>query len=109
MKNIAEYEGELTELLFQKLKEIPEVHILGSKSFRGSLVSFSVKGLHPLDVATLLDLQGIAVRSGHLCAQPIMRHYGLAAALRASIAFYNSKEEINHFIEILKKVIARLS
>ncbi len=86
----------------------PETQILGPTTNRSSLITFHIQGIHPLDLATLLDLQGIAVRSGHLCAQPLMRHFGLTAATRLSISPYNTEEEIHFFAEILKKTISKL-
>ncbi len=108
MENIRVYEHQLLEYLWEQLSGIDGLRILGAKENRGSLATFTVEGVHPLDIATLLDLQGIAIRSGHMCAQPIMRHYGLAAACRASLSFYNTKEEIGHFVESLQKVITQL-
>jgi cysteine desulfurase/selenocysteine lyase len=108
MHNIAAYEKELLDYLWDKLQDVAHLRILGAKNNRSSLITFTVEGVHPLDIATLLDLQGIAVRSGHLCAQPIMRHFGVQAALRASVAFYNTKEELDRFASILKKVISQL-
>jgi len=105
---IAKYEMELLEVLWNELSAIPNLHIMGSSPHRGALVTFTVDGCHPLDIATLLDLQGIAIRSGHLCAQPIMRHYGHAGACRASLAFYNTKEEVCTFSQKLKKSISQL-
>ncbi|MBS0636228.1 MAG: cysteine desulfurase [Verrucomicrobia bacterium] len=109
ISNIAAYEHTLLELLWNELSTIPNLHIMGANQNRGSLVTFTVDGCHPLDIATLLDLQGIAIRSGHLCAQPVMRHFGHQGACRASVAFYNTQEEIWTFSQKLKKVIARAS
>ncbi len=102
------YEKELISYLFEQLNEIPLLHILGHEKNRSSLITFTVENCHPLDIATLLDLSGIAIRSGHLCAQPVMRHFSHNAALRASISFYNTKEELTHFVQSLKKVISQL-
>lgn len=108
MKNIMEYEHELLEVLWHRLSEIASVRMLGRKENRGSLITFAVDGVHPLDIATLLDLQGIAIRSGHMCTQPIMHHYGLSAACRASLSFYNTKDEVHLFADALQKVISHL-
>ena len=70
-----------------------------------SVVSFNVKGLHPFDIGTLLDKQGIAVRTGHHCTQPLMDFYKIPGTVRASFAFYNTKEEIDFFAEALEKSI----
>lgn len=87
----------------------PKAQILGPATNRSSLITFHIQGIHPLDLATLFDLQGIAVRSGHLCAQPLMRHFGLTAATRLSISPYNTEEEIHFFAETLKKIIIKLT
>lgn len=108
MDNIQAYEQELLDELWEQLRDIPHLRVLGAKENRGALVTFTVDGVHSLDIATLLDLQGIAIRSGHMCAQPIMRHFGLAAAARVSLSFYNTKKEIHHFAQVLRKVIAQL-
>ncbi len=108
MQNIEAYEKKLLDVLWEQIIDIPHLHILGSQAKRGALITFTVDGVHPLDIATLLDLQGIAIRSGHLCAQPIMRHFGLNAALRASISFYNNSDEIWHFAKVLRAVVRRL-
>jgi cysteine desulfurase / selenocysteine lyase len=103
---LVEHEKTLIDLALQNLP--PEAQILGPRENRTSLITFQIPGAHPLDLATLLDLQGIAVRSGHLCAQPLMRHFGLTSALRLSIAPYNTAEEILYFCEALKKVVSKL-
>lgn len=108
MDTIGQYESELLDVLWHRLSNIPHLRILGQQANRGSLVTFTVDGVHPLDIATLLDLQGVAIRSGHLCAQPVMRHFGLTAACRASLSFYNTEEEIHQFADALQKVIAQL-
>lgn len=103
---LAQHEKTLIELTLKNLP--PEAQILGPKEGRTSLITFHIPGVHPLDLATLLDLQGIAVRSGHLCAQPLMRHFGLTSALRLSLAPYNTAEEILFSCDTLKKVISKL-
>lgn len=108
LRKIEAYEEELIKLLWDELEAIPYLKILGSKANRSSLITFTVDGVHPLDIATLLDLQGIAIRSGHLCAQPVMRHFGITAACRASVAFYNTKDEVRYFTNALRKVISHL-
>ena len=69
------------------------------------MVSFVCKDIHPHDIGTLLDLEGVAVRAGHHCAQPVMDFYGLSATVRASFAFYNTMEEVEYFVQALKKAI----
>ena len=77
------------------LTAIPGVRIIGTAREKASVLSFVVDGVHPHDLATILDRQGIAVRAGHHCAQPVMDRYGLSATSRASLAFYNTREEID--------------
>ncbi|HXF28632.1 MAG TPA: aminotransferase class V-fold PLP-dependent enzyme, partial [Chlamydiales bacterium] len=108
LEKIAAWEHELLNYMTPKLLNIPGLKILGQAPQKGALATFSIEGLHPLDIATMLDLQGIAVRSGHLCAQPTMRHFGFTAAARASLAFYNTKEDIDRFITALHSVIKKL-
>lgn len=103
---VMQYEHRLIEQLLESLP--PEVQVLGPKNGRTSLITMHVPGVHALDLATFLDLKGIAVRSGHLCAQPLLKHFGLNAALRVSIAPYNTEEEISHFTESLKQLIIKL-
>lgn len=106
------WEASLMQRLAGKLSEMKEVAILGSTGAddtRHSLVSFTVKGLHPLDLATLLDLRGIALRTGHLCAQPLLALFGHEAVLRFSVGLYNTEEDIDVGIEALKAAIKQLS
>lgn len=105
---VCAWETELLDYLWTKIQQIPRLRVLGTNKERGALVTFTVDGIHPLDIATLLDLQGIAIRTGHLCTQPIMRHFGVRGACRASLAFYNTKEEIDLFCIALSKVIEQL-
>ncbi len=108
MQTIAAYEQELLDFLWTELSVIPKVKILGANQNRGSLVSFYIEGAHPLDIATLLDLQGVAIRSGHLCAQPIMKHYGISGACRVSFSFFNTKGELKTFCDTLVRAINQL-
>lgn len=108
LSEIAEWEHELLDDLWSQLVSIPHVQILGKRDGRSALITFTVDGVHPMDLATLLDLQGIAIRSGHLCAQPALRHYGKTSANRASLAMYNSKDELSIFCEKLDSAIKEL-
>ena len=109
--NIAAYEKELLEYGTKRVLEIEGVEIYGPKelSRKASLISFNLKGIHPYDVGTIIDKLGIAVRTGHHCAQPIMDFYKIPGTIRASFAFYNTKEEIDLMIEALKKAQMMLS
>ncbi len=100
-EGIAAYETKLIRQALLQLREIEGIRIYGTEE-RTALITFNVDGVHPLDAATLLDLKGIAVRSGHLCAQPLLKHFGCNAALRLSLAPYNTAEEIAYFCEALR-------
>jgi cysteine desulfurase/selenocysteine lyase len=108
LDNIAAYENELLHYAEQQLMEIENMHIIGTAKDKCSVLSFLVDGIHPYDIGMLLDKLGIAVRTGHHCAQPIMDMFGIPGTVRASFAFYNTKEEINRFTEALKKVVNML-
>lgn len=107
-KLIATWEKDLLEYATQRLMEIKGLKIIGMAQQKGPIISFSVDGFHPLDLATLLDLRGIAMRTGHLCAQPILKRYRVSSLLRISLAFYNTFEEIDLFIHALKEALLLL-
>jgi len=109
LDQIHAYESSLMKHALQKLAQIKEIRILGSLENRSSLITFTIEGIHPLDAATLLDLQGIAIRSGHLCAQPLLHHFGCTEALRISLASYNTLEEIDFFCQSLENVVPLLA
>lgn len=88
----------------RQLQEVPGVRIIGTAPQKGPLITFTIEGVHPLDLATLLDLKNIAIRSGHLCAQPLLRKFGLTAAARASFGLYNTVEEAEKFVEAIKEL-----
>lgn len=102
-QNIANYEHELLTYATSKLKEIEGMKIYGEAADKTAVISFNIEGLHPYDIGTLLDKMGIAVRTGHHCAQPIMDFFKIPGTVRASFAFYNTFEEIDRFIEGVKK------
>jgi len=104
IENIARYEKMLTELLVKKMSSIAGVRILGGNILRTSIVPFIVEGIHPLDLGTFLDLKGVAIRTGHLCAQPALRSWGFDAIARASLAIYNTKEDIDYFVSALQSI-----
>ena len=105
---INEYEQELLEYGTQELLKINELKIYGT-SKKTSVISFNVGAIHPYDIGSILDKLGIAVRTGHHCAQPIMDYYKIPGTVRASFAFYNTKEEIDVFVKGLKRAILMLS
>ena len=98
------WEQQLLGYATERLREIPGVHIFGEANEKEPVISFLLDGAQATDMATLLDLQGVAVRSGHHCAHPLMQFYGVPATLRVSLAFYNTREEIDAFIAALLKV-----
>ena len=108
---IAVYEKELLEYGTQRLLELEGIEIYGPKDLnrKASVISFNLKGIHPYDVGTIIDKLGIAVRTGHHCAQPIMDYYKIPGTIRASFAFYNTKEEIDSMIDALRKAQIMLS
>ena len=108
LERIAAYEDELMQYASRKLKEIQGLEIYGDVEKKAAVISFNVNGLHPFDVGTLLDKQGVAVRTGHHCTQPLMKHLGIQGTIRASFSFYNSLEEVDLFIAALKKAITML-
>lgn len=108
-KNISDHEHSLLEHAQKELRTISEVEVYADHSNKAAVISFNVKGQHPFDVGTLLDKYGIAVRTGHHCTQPLMSFYGIQGTVRASFAIYNTKEEIDIFIEALKKSIKLLN
>lgn len=110
-ENIATYEHELLEYGTKRLLEIEGLKIYGPKSLENktSVISFNVGTIHPYDIGTIVDKMGIAVRTGHHCAQPIMNFFGIPGTIRASFAFYNTKEEIDALVEAVKKAVTMLS
>lgn len=102
------HEGELTKYTESLLNTCEGLHIIGEAKNKASVISFTVDGIHPFDIGTLLDKQGIAVRTGHHCTQPLMDFYKIPGTTRASFAFYNSKEEIDLFVEAVEKSINML-
>jgi cysteine desulfurase/selenocysteine lyase len=110
MDKIHDYEEELTAYLFKKLGQIPNLRIYGPQpnykgQGRAALASFNVEGIHASDLATLLDQDGIAIRSGHHCTQPLHRLFGASGSARASLYFYNTQAEIDRFIQSLTQTI----
>jgi len=103
-ERIVAWEHELLAYATAKLKAVPGLRIFGEAERKAAVISFLVEGAHAHDLATLLDHEGIAVRSGHHCAHPLMQFYGVPATVRASFAFYNTREEIDRFVEALGRV-----
>ncbi|TPN87665.1 aminotransferase class V-fold PLP-dependent enzyme [Aquimarina algicola] len=107
--DIAVYENELLEYGTKRLLEIEGLRIYGTSKHKTSVISFNLEGVHPYDVGTIVDKLGIAVRTGHHCAQPIMDFYQIPGTIRASFSFYNTKEEIDALVEAVKKAKMMLS
>lgn len=110
--NIAAHEKELLAYGTKRLQEVQGITIYGPELSEGnktSVISFNIEGIHPYDIGTIIDKLGIAVRTGHHCAQPIMQFFNIPGTIRASFAFYNTKEEIDIFVEAVKKAQMMLS
>src|SRR5687768_6649736 len=101
----SKYEHELLEYATERLADIPGVKIIGTAANKASVLSFTIEGVHPHDIGTILDQQGIAVRAGHHCAQPVMEFFDVPATARASFAFYNTREEVDKLADAVQKVI----
>jgi cysteine desulfurase/selenocysteine lyase len=103
-ERIAAYEHDLLEYATAAMRAVPGLRIFGESKNKAAVISFLIEGAHAHDLATLLDHEGIAVRSGHHCAHPLMQFYGVPATCRASFAFYNTREEVDRFIEAIARV-----
>ncbi|MBN1987053.1 MAG: cysteine desulfurase [Prolixibacteraceae bacterium] len=108
LQNIGRWEQNLLNYATSKLKEIPGMKIYGEAPEKSSVISFTIKNIHPYDVGMLIDKMGIAVRTGHHCADPVMQHFNVPGTIRISFGMYNTTEEIDLFMEALKKVLAML-
>jgi cysteine desulfurase / selenocysteine lyase len=102
---VESFEHELLVYATEKLQAVPGLRIIGTAQHKASVLSFVMEGIHPHDIGTILDHEGIAVRTGHHCAQPVMQRFGVPATARASFAFYNTKEEVDALERALHKVI----
>ena len=105
LKSIVKHEESLMNYAFDELSKIDEVKIIGTAKKRAGLVSFIIDGVHPHDIGTLLDSQGIAIRAGHHCAQPVMERFGIPATARASFGMYSTKEEVDRLVSAVINVI----
>jgi len=108
-ETIAAYENELLAYATAQMLQIENLKIYGTAKNKTSVISFNIGNIHPYDIGTILDKMGIAVRTGHHCAQPIMDYYKIPGTVRASFMFYNTKKEIDRFIAALKKAVMMLS
>ena len=105
---IAAWEQQLLEYATEQLLQIPSLRIIGTAEQKGPIISFIIPGVHHLDLGTFLDLEGIAVRTGHHCAQPLMKRFNIPGTTRLSFAAYNTFEEIDIFTDKLKSILAKL-
>jgi cysteine desulfurase/selenocysteine lyase len=105
IEEIAHYEHELLTYATEKLLQVPGLRIIGTAGNKSSVISFLVDGIHPYDMGTLLDRMGIAVRTGHHCAEPLMRQLGVDGTVRASFAFYNTKEEVDLLVKGILRIV----
>ncbi len=104
INNIADYEHSLVEYATKQLQQIPGMHIIGEAPCKSGLISFLVGNIHPYDMGSILDKLGIAVRTGHHCAEPVMQAFGIDGTVRASFAIYNTKEEIDKLVEGIERI-----
>ncbi len=104
VENIASHEHDLLEYGTRKLLEVPGLRLVGTAREKASVLSFVMEGIHPHDIGTVLDYEGIAIRTGHHCAQPVMDRFGVPATARASLAAFNTKEELDTLVQGLHKV-----
>ena len=105
---IGSYENELLHYATEQLTQIEGLRIYGDNKHKTAVISFNIDSIHPYDVGTLLDKMGIAVRTGHHCAQPIMDYYKIPGTIRASFAFYNTKDEVDTFVNGVQRAVAML-
>ncbi len=105
MEKIVVHEASLLEYATQRLKEVPGLKIIGNAKQKSAVISFVFDNIHPHDVGTFLDFEGVAVRTGHHCTQPVMERYNIPATSRASFGLYNTIEEIDVLVEALKRIV----
>ncbi|MEE8513138.1 MAG: aminotransferase class V-fold PLP-dependent enzyme, partial [Gammaproteobacteria bacterium] len=103
LDSIVAHEHSLLSYATEAAREIPGLRLIGTASEKTSILSFVMEGIHPHDLGTILDHEGIAIRTGHHCAMPVMEHFGVPATARASIAMYNTLEDIDDLINGLKE------
>ena len=102
--SVNRYEKEILDYAIGKLSELPNLRIIGTPKERGGVVSFVMDDVHPHDIGTIVDQEGVAIRTGHHCAQPVMDFYGVPATARASFAFYNTTDDVDRLVDALQKV-----
>lgn len=107
-KAVEEHENQLLQFAIKQLSEIEGIRFIGEAEQRSGLVSFIIEGIHPYDLGTLIDKMGVAVRTGHHCAEPVMTRFGIPGTVRASFALYNTMEEVEIFVKAVKKAAMML-
>ena len=107
-EEVEQYEAQLLQSAIEKLSEIDGIHFIGEAEQRSGLVSFIIDGVHPYDLGTIIDKMGVAVRTGHHCAEPVMTRFGIPGTVRASFALYNTMEEVEVFVNAVKKAAMML-
>jgi cysteine desulfurase/selenocysteine lyase len=100
---IAEHEHDLLDYATRQVIELPDVTLIGTAKDKAGILSFTLEGIHPHEIGTVLDHEGVAIRTGHHCAMPVMEHFGVPATARASFALYNTREDVDRLIEALHK------
>ena len=105
MEAIATHEHELLVYATDRLRDVPGLRIIGNAKEKASVISFVLDDAHPHDIGTVLDGEGVAVRAGHHCAQPLMQRMGVPATARASLAFYNTREDVDRLVDALRKTV----
>jgi cysteine desulfurase/selenocysteine lyase len=109
LQEISAYEHELLRHATEKISDVATLRIIGNAKLKAAILSFVIDGIHPHDIGTILDREGIAIRAGHHCAMPAMQRFNVPATARASFAFYNTKDEIDTFVRSLEKVLTIFS
>ena len=107
-ETIERYEAQLLQSAIEKLSEIEGIRFIGEAERRSGLVSFIIDGVHPYDLGTIIDKMGVAVRTGHHCAEPVMTRFGIPGTVRASFALYNTIEEVDVFVNAVKRTVMML-
>ena len=102
--NIAAHEHDLLTYATESLLAIPDVRLIGTAAEKAAVISFVIEGIHPHDIGTILDREGIAIRTGHHCAQPVMQYFRIPATARASFALYNTRAEVDALVAGIQKV-----
>jgi cysteine desulfurase / selenocysteine lyase len=103
LENIGRYEHELLGYATERLSQVDGLRIIGAARQKAAVISFVIEGIHPHDLGTVLDQEGVAIRTGHHCAEPLMHRFGVPATARASFAFYNTREEVDSLVAAVEK------